>query len=135
MTPTGLEPLFVSVVPGRISHRKETGQRHYALAPIFTGLAAWSSGSSIRLSTVGVWRPATTSSRPITLHSSSLRQYAYASFARGLLRFAAPRWIESKHDLTSLSPQVGFVAAEAVERERCGWPNAENNAPGLRPSS
>jgi transposase len=62
---------------GRISRRKETGQRRYASAPIFTEPATWSSGSSTRLSTVGGWQPATTSSRPTTLHSSSLRPYAY----------------------------------------------------------
>jgi transposase len=39
--------------------------------------ATWSSGSSTKSSTVGAWQPATTSSRLITLHSSSLRQYGY----------------------------------------------------------
>src|SRR5262245_10680444 len=39
MMPTGSEPLFVSMVPGRISRRKEIGQRRYASAHIFTGLA------------------------------------------------------------------------------------------------
>src|SRR5262249_31955884 len=33
--------------------------------------------SSTSSSTVGVWQPATTSSRPIPSHSSSLRPYAY----------------------------------------------------------
>src|SRR5262249_18448436 len=39
------------------------------------GLATWSSGSSIKLSTVGVWQPATTSSRPTSSHSGSLHPY------------------------------------------------------------
>jgi len=47
-----------------ISHQKEIGQRRYVSVPIFTGLATWSSDSSTRLSTVGVWQPATTSLRP-----------------------------------------------------------------------
>src|SRR5215468_1181035 len=76
MTPIGSEPSFVSMGLGRTSHRKEIGQRRYASAHIFTGLATWSSGSSTRSSTVGVWQPATTSSQPTILHSSSLRPYA-----------------------------------------------------------
>jgi hypothetical protein len=75
MTPTGSEPLFASTVPGRVSHQKEIGQRRYASVRIFTGLATWSSGSSTRSSTVGVWQHATTSSRPTTSHSSSLHPY------------------------------------------------------------
>jgi transposase len=55
---------------------KRIGQRRYASVRIFTGLATWSSGFSTRSSTVGVWQPATTSSRPTILHSSSLRPYA-----------------------------------------------------------
>jgi transposase len=38
-------------------------ERRYASVRIFTALATWSSGSSTRLSTVGAWQPATTSSR------------------------------------------------------------------------
>jgi len=76
MTPTGSEPLFVSTVPGRIFHQEAVGQRRYASARISTGRETWSSGSSIRSSTVGVWQPATTSSQPTTSHSSSLRPYA-----------------------------------------------------------
>jgi transposase len=75
--PIGSEPLFASTAPGRISHRKEIGQRYYASARIFTRRATWSSGSSIKSSTVGVWQPATISSLPTTSHSSSLRPYAY----------------------------------------------------------
>jgi transposase len=45
---------FAYMVHGRISHQKEIGQRRYASVRIFTGLATWSSGSSIRSSTVGV---------------------------------------------------------------------------------
>src|SRR5262249_17199255 len=77
MTPIGSEPLFVSTARGRISHQKEIGQRRSASVRIFTGLATWSSGSSTRLSTVGVWQRATTSLRSTTSHSSSLHPYAY----------------------------------------------------------
>jgi transposase len=38
----------------RVSHQKEIGRRCYASVRIFTGLATWSSGSSIRSSTVAV---------------------------------------------------------------------------------
>ena len=38
------------------------------------GIEIWSSGSSTRSSTVGMWKPATTSSLPTTSHSSNLRQ-------------------------------------------------------------
>src|SRR5215472_18687440 len=72
---TGSETLFASTAPGQISHRREIGQRNCASVRIFTGPEIWSNGSSTRSSTVGVWQPATTSSRPTTSHSSSLRQY------------------------------------------------------------
>ena len=72
---TGSETLFASTAPGPISHRREIGQRHCASVRTFTGPEIWSNGSSTRLSTVGEWQRATTSSRPTTLHSSSLRQY------------------------------------------------------------
>src|SRR5260370_1918166 len=77
MTPIGSEPLFASTARGRISHQKEIGQRRSASVRIFTGLATWSSGSSTRLSTVGVWQRATTSLRPTTSHSSSFHPYPY----------------------------------------------------------
>src|SRR6185369_10772813 len=67
--------LFANVAPGRISHRRETGQRRCASVRIFTGPEIWSNGSSTRSSTVGVWQPAMTSSRPTTSHLSSLHQY------------------------------------------------------------
>src|SRR5262245_55305484 len=76
MTPIGSESLFASTAPGRISHQKEVGQRRYASFRIFTGLATWSSGSSTRSSTVGVWQRASTNSQPTTSHSSSLHPYA-----------------------------------------------------------
>src|SRR5436190_23711288 len=72
---TGSETLFASTAPGQISHRREIGQRNCASVRIFTGPEIWSNGSSTRSSTVGVWQPATTSSRPTTSHSSSLRPY------------------------------------------------------------
>jgi hypothetical protein len=53
MTPIGLDALFANMAHGRISHQKEIGQRRYASVRIFTGFATWSSGSSIRSSTVG----------------------------------------------------------------------------------
>ena len=43
MTPIGLEPLFASMAPGRISHQKEIGRRRYASVRTFTGPATWSS--------------------------------------------------------------------------------------------
>jgi transposase len=57
--------------PGRISHQKQIGPRRYASVRVFTGLATWSSGSSTKSSTVGAWQRVTTSSPPITSHSSS----------------------------------------------------------------
>src|SRR5215208_901024 len=77
MTPIGSELLFASTALGRISHQKEIGLRRYASVRTFTGLAIWSSGSSTRSNTAGVWQRATTGSRPTTLHSSSLHPYAY----------------------------------------------------------
>src|SRR5262245_51030489 len=75
MTPTGSNALFASVAHGPISHQREIEQKRYASVRIFTVLATWSSGSSTRSSTVGVWQPATTSSEPTTSHSSSLHPY------------------------------------------------------------
>jgi transposase len=77
MTPIGSGRLFASMAPGRISHRKETGQRRYASVRIFTGLATWLSGSSTKSSTIGVSQLATTSSRLTISHSSSLHPYGY----------------------------------------------------------
>src|SRR5262245_41299368 len=77
MTPTGSDVLFASVAHGRISHQKEIGQRRYASVRIFTGLATWWNDSLTRSSTADVWQPATTSSEPTTLHSSSLRRSGY----------------------------------------------------------
>ena len=56
---------------------KRNRTERYASVRIFTEPATWSSGSSTRSSTAGVWQRATTSSRPTTSHSSSLHPYAY----------------------------------------------------------
>jgi transposase len=58
-------------------HQSEIGQKRYASVRIFTGLATWSSGSSTRSNTIGVWQRTTTSSRPTTSHSSSLHPFSY----------------------------------------------------------
>ena len=70
-----IRALAPSTAPGRISRRKEIGQRRFASARIFTELEIWSSGSSTRSSIVGVSQPATTNSQPTTSHSFSSRQY------------------------------------------------------------
>src|SRR5512145_2069542 len=94
MTPTGSETSSASTGLGGTSHRKEIELRRDASAHTFTGLVTWSSDSSTKLDTVGVWQPATPSSRPITSHSSSLRQYAcgcaLASLRPGSPLLAAP---------------------------------------------
>src|SRR5947199_757133 len=72
-----IRALFANMALGRTSHQKEIGQRRYASVRIFTGRATWSSGSSTRSNTAGVWQRAMTSSPPTTLHSSSLHPYAY----------------------------------------------------------
>ena len=69
-------PVRLALTAGE-AHRKEIGLRRYASARISTGLAIWSSGSSTRSSLVVGSQLATTSLRPITSHSSSLRQYVY----------------------------------------------------------
>ena len=61
--------------PGRISHRKEIGQRRYASVRISTVRAIWLNGSSIRSNSVGASRRATINSLPTTWPSSSSRQY------------------------------------------------------------
>jgi len=74
---TGSERLSGSMELGRISLQEAIGKRRSASARISTGPEIWSSGSSTRSSTVGEWQPATTSSRPTTLHSSNLRRSGY----------------------------------------------------------
>jgi hypothetical protein len=66
MSKPSLEPPSRNSSPPPRMHRR---------VRIFTGLATWSSDSSTRLSTVGAWQPATTSSRPTTSHSSNLHPY------------------------------------------------------------
>jgi transposase len=46
-------------------------------SPICTALETWSSGSSTRSSSVGVWQRVTTSLRPTTSHSSNLHRSGY----------------------------------------------------------
>src|SRR6516165_298863 len=77
MTPTGSEPLPPRGAAGPTSHQDVIATSRSASARISTVRATWSSGSSTKSSTVGAWQRATTSWRPTTLHSSSLRQYGY----------------------------------------------------------
>src|SRR5262249_24031096 len=100
---TGSETLFASTAPGQISHRREIGQRNCASVRIFTGPEIWSNGSSTRSSTVGVWQPATTSSRPTTSHSSSLRQYGCGC----ALMSPRPNWSGGDHVDPSHAIRVG----------------------------
>src|SRR5215831_6968534 len=77
MMQIGSETLFSSAVLRRISHQREIGQRRCASVRVFIALATWSSGSSIRSSTVDVWQRAMTNLPPTTSHSSNLHPYAY----------------------------------------------------------
>jgi transposase len=77
MTPTGLEQWSATVAHGRTSHHDGIERTRSASVRICTELATWSSGSSTKSSSVGVWLRATTNSLPTTSCSSSLRRSAY----------------------------------------------------------
>jgi transposase len=77
MMPTGSERLSASMAAGRTFLRETIGRRRSPSARIFIGPEIWSSDSSIGSSTVAVLQPATTSSRPTSLHSSNLRRSGY----------------------------------------------------------
>jgi len=72
-----IRALFATAELGRISHQKEIGRKRYASVRTFTGPTTWSSGSSIRSSSAGVWQPVTTSSLPTTSPSFNWHQSGY----------------------------------------------------------
>jgi hypothetical protein len=121
--PTGSERLSASMVAGRISLREAIGRRSSPSARIFIGPEIWSSGSSIGSSTVAVLQPATTSSRPTTLHSSILRRSGYG-FA---LMSSRPSSVGNTSKLRFLPP---FSAAPHALRRR-HWTIANRRPPAL----
>jgi transposase len=67
-----IRTLSNSAALGQTSRQRGTAKRHSASAHIFTVLATRSSGSSTRLSSVGAWQLAMTSSLQTISRSSSL---------------------------------------------------------------
>jgi transposase len=72
----------------------------------------WSNGSSIRSSTVGAWQRATTSSLPITSHSSSLHQYGSGC----ALMSTRPSHLELKFFIISFT----FIDVMGASYGQCG---------------
>src|SRR5262249_61342205 len=100
-------------------HQREIEQKRYASVRIFTVLATWSSGSSTRSSTVGVWQPATTSSEPTTSHSSSLHPYGCGC------ALMSPRPSVRRAKRTTLFMRSSFMRSSASLRhcDIAPWPS------------
>jgi hypothetical protein len=77
MTRTGSEPSPPRGALGPTSRRDAIATSLSVLARLSTEPATWSSGSSTRSGTVGVWPPAMTSLRSITSPSSNSHQFGY----------------------------------------------------------
>jgi hypothetical protein len=75
--PTGSESLPANKVRGLTSRRNATVKRRSASVPICTGRVIWSSGSSIRSSSVGASQLDMTSLQPTISPSSSWHQSGY----------------------------------------------------------
>jgi hypothetical protein len=77
MTRTGSGRSPVKKERGQTSHQGGTARTQSASAHIFTERVIWLNGSSTRSSNVAASPPATTSSQPIILPSSSLRPFGF----------------------------------------------------------